>query len=211
MPSGATNIQQETALSEANPRHPEHPVEQLILDRWSPRAFTGEEMPVADLMSLFEAARWAPSSYNSQPWRFLYARRGTAHWDKFLGLLNAFNASWAKDAAVLIVLVSNSLMKPPGADKAVPSHSHSMDSGAAWENLALQATKNGWYAHGMVGFDIERAFAELNVPVGYRVEQAIAVGRKGDKSQLPEGLQGREMPSDRLKVAEIAFEGGFVA
>jgi nitroreductase len=192
-----------------NPRKPEHHVEPLILDRWSPRAFTGEDIPESELMSLFEAARWAPSSYNSQPWRFLYARRGTAHWDKFLGLLNAFNQSWAKDASVLIILVSNSVMLPPGTDKAIPSHSHSLDAGAAWENLALQATKSGWHAHGMVGFDIARAFAELDVPEGYRVEQAIAVGRKADKSKLPEGLQAREMPSDRLKVSEIAFEGGF--
>ena len=198
-------------MPETSPRQPEHPVEQLILDRWSPRAFTGEEMPVAALMSLLEAARWAPSSYNSQPWRFLYARRGTAHWDKFLGLLIPFNQSWAKDAAVLIILVSNSTMLPPGAEKPVPSHSHSMDAGAAWENLALQATKDGWHAHGMVGFDIDRAFAELNVPAGYRVEQAIAIGRKGDKSLLPEGLQAREAPSGRLTVAEIAFEGGFKA
>jgi nitroreductase len=198
-------------LTEANPRHPEHPVEQLLLDRWSPRAFTGETMPEADLMSLFEAARWAPSSYNSQPWRFLYATRTSPHWDKFLGLLNTFNQSWAKEAGVLIVLVSSETMLPPGAEKPVPSHSHSMDSGAAWENLALQATKLGWHAHGMVGFDIDRAFAELNVPPGYRVEQAIAVGRKGDKSILPEYLQGREMPSSRLTVAEIAFEGGFKA
>jgi nitroreductase len=198
-------------LTEANPRHPEHPVEQLMLDRWSPRAFTGEAVPEADLMSMFEAARWAPSSYNSQPWRFLYATRTSPHWDKFLGLLNTFNQSWAKEAGVLIVLVSSETMLPPGAEKPVPSHSHSMDSGAAWENLALQATKLGWHAHGMVGFDIERAFAELNVPAGYRVEQAIAVGRKGDKSILPEYLQGREAPSSRLTVAEIAFEGGFKA
>jgi nitroreductase len=198
-------------LTEANPRHPEHPVEQLLLDRWSPRAFTGENMPDSTLMSLFEAARWAPSSYNSQPWRFLYATRTSPHWDKFLGLLNTFNQSWAKDAGVLIVLVSSETMLPPGAEKPVPSHSHSMDSGAAWENLALQATKLGWHAHGMVGFDIPRAFAELNVPAGYRVEQAIAVGRKGDKSLLPDYLQGREMPSSRLTVAEIAFEGGFKA
>ena len=198
-------------MSDTNPRRPEHPVEPLLLDRWSPRAFTGETMPDAELMSLFEAARWAPSSYNSQPWRFLYATRGSAHWDKFLGLLNDFNRSWAKDASVLIVLVSSSTMLPPGADKPVPSHSHSLDAGAAWENLALQATKMGWHAHGMVGFDLDRAFTELNVPVGYRVEQTIAVGRKGDKSLLPEYLQGREMPSDRLKVSEIAFEGGFKA
>jgi nitroreductase len=198
-------------LPEANPRRPEYPVEKLILDRWSPRAFTGEEMPEAELMSLFEAARWAPSSFNAQPWRFLYARRNTAHWDRFLGLLSASNQSWAKNASVLIVMVSNSVRLSPGADKAVPSHSHSMDSGAAWENLALQATKSGWHAHGMVGFDIPRAFAELGVPEGYRVEHMIAVGRKGDKSLLPEPLQAREMPNDRLKVSEIAFEGGFKA
>ena len=198
-------------MTETSPRQPAYPVEQLMLDRWSPRAFTGETVPEADLMSMFEAARWAPSSYNSQPWRFLYATRTSPHWEKFLGLLNTFNQSWAKEAGVLIVLVSSETMLPPGAEKPVPSHSHSMDSGAAWENLALQATKLGWHAHGMVGFDIDRAFAELNVPAGFRVEQAIAVGRKADKSILPEYLQGREAPSDRLSVSEIAFEGGFKA
>ncbi len=198
-------------MSDANPRHADHPIEQFILDRWSPRAFTGEEMPEAELLRLFEAARWAPSSYNSQPWRFLYARRGTAHWDKFLGLLNPFNQSWAKEASVLIILVSKSHMLPPGQTKEIPSHSHSLDAGAAWENLALQATISGWHAHGMVGFDIPRAAVELNVPEGYRVEQAIAIGRKGDKSLLPEAIQARESPSTRLKVSEIAFEGSFKA
>jgi predicted metal-dependent phosphoesterase TrpH len=91
----------------------------------------------------------------------------------------------------------------------VPSHSHSYDAGAAWALLALQATALGWHAHAMVGFDMAKAFAELNVPAGYRVEAAIAIGRRGDKAMLPEPLQQREAPNGRDKVASFAFEGGF--
>jgi nitroreductase len=196
-------------MTEANSRKADFPIDPLFLERWSPRAFTGEEISEADLHTLLEAARWAPSSYNSQPWRFLYARRNTAHWDKFLGLLNPFNQSWAKNASAILILVSNSVMLPPGAEKSVPSHSHSLDAGAAWAYFALQAARSGWQAHGMVGFDIPRAFAELDVPEGYRVEAAIAVGRLGDKSILPEALQARETPNARNPLATIAFEGGF--
>ncbi len=198
-------------MTEANGRQSDHPIAQLFLDRWSPRAFTEEAMPEADLMTLLEAARWAPSSYNSQPWRFIYALRGTPEFDRMLGLLVPFNQSWAKNAAVLMVLVSSSTMLPPGAEKPVPSHSHSMDAGAAWASLALQATLSGWQAHGMVGFDMDRAFAELNVPLGYRVEQAIAIGRKGDKSLLPEQMAAREAPSSRIPLATIAIHGAFPA
>jgi nitroreductase len=196
-------------MTEANARKADFPIDPLFLKRWSARAFTGEEMSETELLTLLEAARWAPSSYNSQPWRFLYARRGTAHWDKFLGLLNPFNQSWAKNASAILILVSNSVMLPPGAEKAIPSHSHSLDAGAAWGQFALQAARSGWQAHAMVGFDIPRAFAELDVPEGYRVEAAIAVGRVGDKSILPEGLQARETPSARNPLSSIAFEGGF--
>ena len=194
-----------------NGREAGHPIDPLFLQRWSPRAFTGEEIAPEDLLTMIEAARWAASSYNSQPWRFLYARRGTPPWEAFLGLLNPFNAGWAKDAAALVVLVSNSVMRPPGADKDVPSHSHSLDAGAASGNFALQATRMGWQVHGMVGFDKERAFAELNVPLGYRVEAVYAVGRPGDPATLPEALRGREVPSPRRPLAEIALEGGFPA
>ncbi len=196
-------------MTDANHRHSDHPIDPLFLERWSPRAFTGEAMPEAELMTIMEAARWAPSSYNSQPAKFLYARRGTPHWDRFFGLLVEFNQSWAKDASVLIVMVSNSMMLPPGRDKPVPSHSHSSDAGAAWAHLALQATRSGWQAHGMVGFDMDRAFAELNVPQGYRVESAIAIGRVGDKSKLPEAMQAREVPSSRKPLSEVMLEGGF--
>jgi nitroreductase len=190
-------------------RTADHDIEPIFLERWSPRAFTGEAMPQAELLRIFEAARWAPSSYNSQPWRFLYAHRDTPDWELFLGLLAESNRGWAHRAAVLMVMLSKSTMRPVGADRDVPSHSHSFDAGAAWGNLALQATKLGWYAHAMVGFDMAKAFAELHVPAGYRVEAAIALGRRGDKSVLPEPLQQREAPNGRDQVDSFVFEGRF--
>lgn len=190
-------------------RTADYPIDPLFLERWSPRAFTGEEISEADLMTMFEAARWAASSYNSQPQRFVYARRNTPAWDRLFGLLVEFNQGWAKDAAALVVLASNSLMLPPGKDKAVPSHSHSVDAGAAWTQFALQATRMGWHTHGMVGFDMERAFAELDFPEGYRVEMAFAVGKKGDKGTLPDFLQAREEPSGREPLSKTVFEGTF--
>jgi nitroreductase len=203
--------EKDIVMTETNSRKADHPIDPLFLERWSPRAFADAAMSETDILTLIEAARWAPSSYNSQPWRFLYALRGTPSWDKFLGLLNPFNQSWAKNAAALLVVVSNSVMLPPGAEKAVPSYSHSFDAGAAWGYFALQAARSGWQAHGMVGFDHARAFAELDVAEGYRVEAAIAVGRVGDKSMLPEALQAREAPSGRLALSAIAMEGGFKA
>jgi nitroreductase len=198
-------------VTDANTRQSDHPIDKLFLERWSPRAFTGEEISEADLMTLFEAARWAPSSYNSQPWRFIYARKGTANFERFLNLLIPFNQSWAKNASALVVLASSSLMKVPGKDAPVPSHSHSMDAGAAWGFLTLQATLSGWHTHGMVGFDIEKAFAELGLPEGYRVEQCFAIGKIADKSTLPEAMAAREAPSPRNPLSSIAMEGSFKA
>lgn len=198
-------------MTSANHRVADHEIDPIFLERWSPRAFSTDTLSEAELLSLFEAARWAPSSYNSQPWRFVYARRGTAHWDKLLGLLNEFNGSWAKSAAALVIVVSKSTMAVPGKTEEVPSHSHSFDTGAAWANLALQAAKLGWQAHGMVGFDMARAATELNVPAGYRVEAAVAIGKPGDKSQLPEMLQAREVPSPRNPITTTVFEGAFPA
>lgn len=198
-------------MTTANSRTADYPIDALFLERWSPRAFTGEAIPEAELLTLFEAARWAPSSYNSQPWRFLYARRDTEHWPRFLGLLNAFNQTWAKNASALVILVSKQTLLPTGAEKEVPSHTHSLDAGAAWANLALQATRSGWSAHGMAGFDVARTGAELGVPSHYRVEAAIAIGRPGAKSVLPEALQAREQPSGRLPLSQLVRQGRFDA
>ena len=188
-----------------------HPINPVFLDRWSPRAFTGEAIAEEELATILEAGRWAPSAYNSQPWRFLYARKGTAPWDTLLGLLAPFNQLWAREAAVLIVMVSRETLLPPGATEEIPSHSHSFDAGAAWASVALQATLSGWHAHAMVGFDMARSREALNIPAGYRVEAAIAIGRRGPASLLPEKMAARERPSDRRSLAELALEGGFPA
>ena len=133
----------------------------------------------------------------------------TPAFDALLDLLIPFNASWAKEAAALVVILSNSLMRPPGQDKDVPSRSHSFDAGAAWMSFALQAQMRGWHTHGMVGVDFDRAFAELDVPQGYRVECAVALGRIGDPAGLPEQLRAREQPNDRQPLSAIAMEGRF--
>ena len=185
-----------------------HPVAPIFLDRWSPRAFDSSVMPDEDLMTIFEAARWAPSAFNYQPWRLLYAKREDAEWARFLDLLIPFNQAWARTASVLIYFISDSQMElAPG--NPMPSHSHSFDTGAAWACLALQATMLGYHAHGMVGVDFDRARAELKVPERYRFEAAAVIGRVGDLSVLDEKLQAREVPSDRKPIAEFAFRGAW--
>jgi nitroreductase len=191
--------------SESRMQDAQYPVDELFLDRWSPRAMSGEALSEEELMTLFEAARWAPSSYNNQPWRILYARRDTEHWQTFLNLLVEGNRAWAKDAAALLLFVSKETFDFNGQ----PYPTHSFDAGAAWENLALQATMLGLVTHGMQGFDYERARAELNIPEGFRVEAMIAAGRPGDPAQLPESLRAREAPSGRKALSEITCEGAF--
>lgn len=196
---------------EANGRSADHDVDPMFLERWSPRAFTGERMPDALLMSLFEAARWAPSAYNGQPWRFVYGHKGTAEWDRLFELLIPYNQAWVKHASVLMYVVSDRFRRVEGREPA-PVHSHSFDAGAAWAYLALQAHKIGWAAHGMAGFDLDRSYAVLDVPEDqYRVEAAIAVGRPADKEILDEPYRSRETPSPRNPVSSFAFEGRFRA
>lgn len=184
-------------------RDPERPVEPLLVERWSPRAMSGEPVSRQELLSLFEAARWAPSSYNNQPWRFVYARRDTPDWRPLFDLLVDFNQSWCKNAAVLIVILSRRSFERNGK----PSRTHSFDAGAAWMNLALQGNSMGLVVHGMEGFDYDRARRALGVPEELAVEAMAAVGRPAPVETLPEGLREREQPSGRKRVAEIAFEG----
>ena len=190
-------------------RHADHPIDPLFLKRWSPRAYDGSDLPEADLLSIFEAARWAPSAFNSQPWRFLYARRGDMHWERFLGLLIAFNQSWAHSASVLVYILSDSMPTTDKAGAPAGSHSHSFDAGAAWASLALQATRMGYHAHGMSGIEFERARTELAIPDRFRIEAAAAIGRIGDPATLPEKLRAREAPSDRKPIEDFAFAGNF--
>ena len=190
-------------------RTPDHPIHPLFTDRWSPRAFTGESIPEATLLSLLEAARWAPSAYNVQPWRFVYARRETSAWQPVFDSLVEFNQGWAQRAGALVVIVSAREAIFPGTNEAAPNATHSFDAGAAWASLAFQATLSGWAAHGMAGFDAERLRQSACIPDAYAIEAVVAIGKPGDKGLLPEGLRARETPNGRLPLTRLASEGRF--
>ncbi|WP_426411833.1 nitroreductase family protein [Bradyrhizobium ganzhouense] len=198
-----------TVQKPSNGRAPDHPADRIFVNRWSPRGFTEDQIPEAVLNTFFEAARWAPSAFNSQPWRFLYALRGRSEFERFLSPLIEFNQGWARQAAALIYLLSRKEFTAPGKTSPQLSRTHSFDSGAAWANFANQATVAGWAAHGMSGFDVVKAHTELEVPEGFAVEIAIAVGRKGDGAQLPPGLLQREQPSGRLPIGDFVARGVF--
>jgi nitroreductase len=187
------------------PRRTEFPIEPFFIERWSPRSFVPADMPDADLMSLFEAAKWAPSSFNNQPWRFLYAKRGSSFWKLFLDLLVPVNQAWAGDASVLVVILANKNFDHNGK----PSPTHSFDAGAAFENLALQACCKGYAAHGMQGFDYDKARTVLEVPPEFAVEAMIAIGKPDPKEKLPAELQQREFPNSRRPLRESIAEGKF--
>lgn len=195
-----------TSLAEevAPHRRRRYPAHALFVNRWSPRAMSGEALRMDELMALFEAARWAPSSYNNQPWRFLYAMRETEHWPVYFDLLFEFNQAWAHAAAVLILVISKKTF-----DNGKPSRTHSFDTGAAWENLALEGTLRGLVVHGIEGFHHEKARRMLQIPDDYNLEAMVAVGISGHTSELPGALRQRESPSSRKNLAELVMEGTF--
>ena len=186
-------------------RKADHPIHELILKRWSPRAMTGEPLSEAEVLSLFEAARWAPSTYNEQEWRFLYARRDTPQWPLLFDLLIEFNQSWCKNAALLGLTIAHKVFERNGK----PNPHHMYDAGAAWENLALQGTSMGLVTHGMAGFDPEKARTSLKIPDDYAIGAMFAVGRPAPAETLPEGMREKEVPGDRKPLGEIICEGVF--
>ena len=186
-------------------RQAAYPIQPQFLDRWSSRAMSGEALTEAELMPLLEAARWAPSSGNFQPWRFLYARRDTDFWPTFLELLNPRNQTWAQHAGALVLLISRTHLDGDGK----PSRTHSYDTGAAWMSLALQGISAGLVVHGIEGFDYERTRRVLRVPAEYAVEAMAVIGKPGDKSKLDESLQKRDVPNSRRPLAQSACEGPF--
>jgi len=186
-------------------RRATHPINPLILNRWSPRSMTGEELKNEDIMSLFEAARWAPSSFNNQPWRFIYARRNTEHWDRLFNLLAEGNKTWAKNSALLVVVISRKNFEY----NEEPARTHQFDAGFAWGNLALEAYSRGIVTHAMQGFDYEKARADLEIPTDFEVMAMIAIGKKGPKEILPRELQEKEKLSDRKPLKDIIMEGTY--
>lgn len=186
-------------------RTADHPIETIFLKRWSPRAMSGEAISPAELNSLFEAARWAPSTYNEQEWRFLFAHRDSEHWPAFFGLLMEANQTWCAQAGVLCVVVSHKVFARNGK----PNPVHTFDSGAAFENLCLQGAAMDLVVHGMAGFNRNKAQTDLKIPEDYEVEAMIAIGRPGNVEDLPAELQERETPTDRKPISEFTCEGPF--
>lgn len=192
------------SLEVKNHRKSTYSIHPLIFNRWSPRSMTGEEMTDDELFPLFEAARWAPSSYNDQPWRFLYAKRNTPHWQKFFDLMIPFNQEWAKNAACLVVVISKKTFEYNNK----PARTHSYDTGAAWISLALEGTYRNYVVHGLEGFDYAQAKKVLHVSDDYHVEAMIAIGKRAPKENLSDELIKKEFPSDRRPLKEIIKEGG---
>jgi len=183
-------------------REAEYPVDDIFINRWSPRAMSGDPVSKDELMSLFEAARWAPSSFNNQSWRFLYSLKGSDTWDTFFDLLLQGNQTWVKNAGALVIILSKTTFDYNGK----PSKTHAFDSGAAWQNFALQGSINGLVIHGMQGFDYDKAKTDLQIPGEYEVQAMAAIGKPGDPNDLPEGLRDKDIPSGRKDVTEIAIE-----
>jgi len=177
-------------------------VQELIRQRWSPRAFSDKEIPAADLKTLFEAARWAASSSNEQPWRFLVGRRGDETYQKIFNALVPFNQSWAKSAPVLVLSVA----KKTFTEKGTPNRHALHDTGAATANLFLQATAIGLHTHSMAGFDPEQLRASFAIPSDYEIGAVVAIGYFGDPGGLPEHLHKIEVsPRQRKPVEEFVF------
>ena len=187
-------------------RTADHPIESLFLARWSPRAMSGKAVGREEMMRLLEAARWAPSTYNVQEWRFLYARRDTSHWQTFFDLLVDANQAWCARAGALVLVASCSTFEKDGSDNPV----HVFDAGLATQNMLLQGAAMGLVLHPMAGFDREAAREALALPADVVPSAMVAVGHAGDPADLSDEMAEKDRaPSGRKPVAQIACEGPY--
>lgn len=180
-------------------------VNEIFLKRWSPRAMSGAPVTSEDMNRLFEAARWAPSTYNEQEWRFLFAHRETEAWPLFFNCLAEPNQLWCQHAGALIVVASRTTFTRNGK----PNIVHEFDAGMASQNLLLQAAEQGLVGHPMGGFDRGQAKRSLEIPDGFETHCMIAIGHPGEVSSLPENYQSLEVPTGRKSADQIACEGKF--
>ena len=185
-------------------RKTDHPkLDSQFIERWSPRAFSSEPIAEEDLQTLFEAARWSPSCFNEQPWRFVYAQN---HDDlgRFRSVLAEANQTWANSAPLLVLIFSKKRFTQNGK----PNRWADFDTGAAWMALALQAHQLGLITHAMGGFDVDKAFEVTTMDADeYDAVCAVAVGKPGNVDDLPDTLKEREVLSGRKALEEIVFEG----
>jgi nitroreductase len=171
--------------------------------RWSPRSMTGQALTLAQVQSLCEAGRWAPSCFNCQPWRFIYALPDTPQWQPLLDLLMDANKLWAAKAGALVALVARTHFEANDA----PAATHSFDTGSAWMSMALQAQHMGLAAHAMWGFHHDQAADALKLPEYVSTQALIAFGHPAPAEALPDPLREREVPSPRKALSELMFNG----
>ena len=183
------------------------PVHELIQNRWSPRAFSQQPVQPEILRSLFEAARWAPSSNNEQPWAYLVATKDDAeNFAKMLGVLVEFNVSWAKHAPVLALSVAHMKTNRDGKPNRVALH----DVGSATAQLTFEANTRGLLVHQMAGFDADKARQTFAIPPDWEPVAAIAIGYPGNPDSLPEKLRERELaPRTRKPTREFVMTGSW--
>jgi len=174
----------------------------LIANRWSPRAFADKQVDENQLFRMLDAARRAASSFNLQPWRFIYALKGKGEgFDQILDALVDVNQAWAKNAPVLMVTVAR-MHDNHGNPNAHAWH----DVGLAMGNFTLQGMTEGLYLHQMGGFSAEKAKSNLGIPEGYEPVAVVAIGYPGDPDQLPETMRNAEMQaSPRRPLEEVVF------
>jgi nitroreductase len=185
----------------------DYPIHDLLKRRWSPRAFADRPVEPDKLRSLLEAARWAPSSFNEQPWVFLVGTRDRPEeYDRVLGCLVEFNQTWAKSAPVLMLTVAHLAFDLNGQPNRHAFH----DVGLAMANLTMQATAEGLAVHQMAGIVPDKVRAAFGVPGGWEPVAAAAIGYFGDPDSLPEELRKRELaPSIRKPLRSFVFTGGW--
>jgi nitroreductase len=185
----------------------EHPIHPLIAGRRSIRAFASTSVEPETLASLMEAARWAPSCMNEQPWSFIVATKANkSDFDRLLGCLLEFNVQWAQHAPVLLLSVAKLTFESTGKLNRHAFH----DVGQAISNLTFQATVSGLVVHQMAGFDVEKARREFSIPQDYEPVTAAAVGYPGNSAELPEKLRERDTsPRKRKPLTNFVFEGGW--
>ena len=186
-------------------REPSRPILDIFPGRWSPRAFDGTPTTADEMHTILEAARWAPSSYNEQEWRFVYGLKGTPHFDTLLALLVESNQAWCEDAGALIHVSSRTTFKKTGK----PNVAYAFDAGLATQNLLLQAASMGLATHCMVGFNKPASLVTLDIPQGVEAHCMIAVGRQGDAAKLSPEMRALEAPNGRNPLGAIAAEGRY--
>jgi nitroreductase len=163
----------------------------------------GQPIEQSTVHVLLEAARWAPSCFNEQEWLFAYAHRDKPQWETFMGMLVDFNQQWCKNAGVLFVLCSRKTFARNGK----PNATHSLDTGAALQNLLLQASSLGLVGHAMSGIDQDEITSQLNIGSDINIECMIAVGHPAPSDSLPAELQEKEQVSSRKPISEFSAEG----